>query len=131
MDSNEFVILLGDEPAPAGDVVVALNDNIPAALTLPAQSCIAQAGNFYQLLAEAMSGDEPLLIDASQVSQFDTTFAQLLLSAARKLSDRGGHLQLQSASETVLSTMARLGMRGHFEGLLGPQRGMGRDAQVL
>lgn len=135
MGSNEFVILLGDETesesTASEEFLVLLDAPIAASLALPAQACIAQVAKFYQQLAERFTEVETLVVEASQVSQFDTAFAQLLISAARKAEASGGRLQLQAASDVLRETMVRLGLAAQLECLVGPQRGKDRDAQVL
>lgn len=93
----------------------AVSDLVPclpgAPLVLWPDLSIAAAASNRELLLQALQDhDGDLALDLGQVSDFDSSGVQLLLSARLSLRQRGQALQLVAASPAVRDALATFGL---------------------
>ena len=64
----------------------------------------------HALVAAALRGDGPVLLDLSDVQDADISFVQLLASAARTAAQQGRSFRLDGVPATLVQTFSRAGL---------------------
>lgn len=83
----------------------------PAVAVLGPELTISQAAAWRdQMLEWLADGRATLRVDLGSVSEFDSAGVQLLLAARKSLAERGGHLQITTASSTVRDALRVFGL---------------------
>ena len=71
---------------------------------------LSVAGELKDQLLDAVHGDSDLVVDASSVERLTTPCVQILIAAARSLTEQGSGLVLKSPSEPFVSAFSDLGL---------------------
>lgn len=79
-------------------------------LMLPASVDLSSVHEVCSRIIAACTESDSLVLVASEVERIGTPGVQLLLAAAREISDRGGALLLKGPSEAVCTAFEDLGL---------------------
>jgi len=98
----------------------AARQGAPVALRIEGEMTIYRAaelkGVLDDALAAAVAGAQALILDLSQVTEFDSAGVQLLLVARREAERHGQALRLAACSPAVHEVFGLTGLAARFEG---------------